>query len=163
MGMGVEFICTYCDPRSRPAIHARIACVAGGFVGEHARASGEAAKTSGFSLPPTHSPQGISRNSRSRARSPTKPPATQASARNLMLPYLLERSKKRKAESLVMLLTTLVNECVCSIPNECVCSSSDECICSLTAKAEEPNSQNNPAKINNRSIIIVTKFHHWAK
>ena len=122
--MGVEFICTYCDPRSRPAIRATIAYVAGGFVGEHARASGEAAKTSGFSLPFTHTPQGISPNSRSRARSPTKPPATQASAR--MLPYLLERSKKRKAESLVMLLTTLVNECVCSIPNECVCSSSDE-------------------------------------
>ena len=59
---------------------ARLAGVAGGFVGERAseRASGE---DEGFLLPPTHSPRGISWNSRSRTRSPTKPPATQAIAR----------------------------------------------------------------------------------
>ena len=52
-----------------------IACVAGGFVGECAR---ERARASGKAARDTHSPHGFSRNSRSRARSPTKPPTTRA-------------------------------------------------------------------------------------
>ena len=55
-------------------------CGAGGFVGERARE--QAAKPR--EKPSTHSPHGISRNSPSRARSPTKPPATQAALVEVM-------------------------------------------------------------------------------
>ena len=49
-------------------------CVAGDFVrGARASASERPSREK-----PTHSPQGILRNSRQRTRSPTKPPATQA-------------------------------------------------------------------------------------